>query len=133
MAVHSTDIAVRWAELDPYAHVNHAVYVGYLEVARAEALDHIGLSLDRVSGAGFQFVVVDLNVKYKRAAEMGDRLTVETSLAGTSRATSTWQQRILRDGDLMITGSVTAAVTDRTGRPVRPPEWITEALQALRP
>ncbi len=133
MTVHTTEIAVRWAELDPYAHVNHAVYVGYLEVARAEALDHIGLSLERVSGAGFQFVVVELNVKYKRAAEMGDRLTVETSLAGTSRATSTWQQRILRDGDLMITGSVTAAVTDRTGRPVRPPEWITEALQALRP
>ena len=133
MTVHTTEIAVRWAELDPYAHVNHAVYVGYLEVARAEALDHIGLSLERVSGAGFQFVVVELNVKYKRAAEMGDRLTVATSLAGTSRATSTWQQRILRDGDLMITGSVTAAVTDRTGRPVRPPEWITEALQALRP
>ncbi len=133
MAVHHTEIAVRWAELDPYAHVNHAVYVGYLEVARAEALDHIGLSLPRVGGAGFQFVVVELNVKYKRAAEMGDHLVVETSLERTSRATSTWQQRILRGTDLMITGSVTAAVTDTTGRPVRPPEWISEALEHLRP
>ncbi len=133
MGVHRTDIAVRWAELDPYAHVNHAVYVGYLEVARAEALDHIGLSLPRVSEAGYQFVVVELNVKYKRAAEMADYLTVETSLAATSRATSTWQQRILRGDDVMILASVTAAVTDSTGRPVRPPAWISEALQQLAP
>lgn len=133
MTLHRCDIAVRWAELDPYAHVNHAVYVGYLEVARAEALDHIGLSLPRVSAAGFQFVVVELNVQYKRAAEMGDRLVVETSLERTSRATSTWRQRILRGDEVMIIGSVTAAVTDSSGRPVRPPEWITSALELLRP
>ncbi len=133
MSVHRTEIAVRWAELDPYAHVNHAVYVGYLEVARAEALEHIGLSLPRVSEAGYQFVVVELNVKYKRAAEMGDHLVVETSLDRTSRATSTWHQRILRADDVMILGSVTAAVTDTNGRPVRPPDWISAALELLRP
>ncbi len=131
--LHRTEIAVRWAELDPYAHVNHAVYVGYLEVARAEALDHIGLSLHRVSEAGYQFVVVELNVKYRRAAEMGDHLVVETDLERTSRATSTWHQRILRGDQLLIIASVTAAVTDATGKPVRPPVWITEALELLRP
>ncbi|MEZ5375608.1 MAG: thioesterase family protein [Acidimicrobiales bacterium] len=133
MTLHRTEISVRWAELDPYAHVNHAVYVGYLEVARAEALDHIGLSLPMVSKAGLQFVVVELNVKYKRAAEMGDQLVVETSLDRTSRATSTWHQRILRGDEVMIVGSVTAAVTDATGRPVRPPQWISDALERLRP
>lgn len=133
MATHFTDVNVRWAELDPYGHVNHAVYVGYLEVARAEALDHIGLSLANVGESGYQFVVVELNVQYKRAAEMGDRLRIETSLSATSRATSTWRQRIMRDDEVIITGSVRAAVTDRTGKAVRPPSWITEALLDLAP
>lgn len=131
-APHETRIAVRWAELDPYAHVNHAAYVGYLEVARTEALEAIDLPLQRVSDAGHQFVVVELNVRYRAAAGVGDVLTVTTSLARTSRATSTWRQEILRGDEVMVTAEVVAAITDRTGRPVRPPAWISQALEALR-
>ena len=34
---HETTIAVRFSELDPYGHVNHAVYLTYFEQARCEA------------------------------------------------------------------------------------------------
>ena len=34
MGRHLSTITVRFAELDPYAHVNHAVYATYCEVAR---------------------------------------------------------------------------------------------------
>jgi acyl-CoA thioester hydrolase len=132
MPAHLTEIAVRWSELDPYSHVNHAAYVGYLEVARAEALDAIGLPLPRVSAAGYQFVVVELTVRYRRAAGVGDRLTVETSLAATKRATSQWYQRISRGDELMVEGVVIAAITNPAGVPVRPPAWIMEALARLR-
>ena len=36
-AVHETTIHVRWGELDPYRHVNHATYLSYLEHARVAA------------------------------------------------------------------------------------------------
>lgn len=132
MSPHCTTIAVRWAELDPYAHVNHAAYVTYLEVARTEALDAIDLPLQRVSEAGLQFVVVRIEVDYRKAAGVGDVLTVETALVSSRRATSTWGQRILRGDDVMITAAVTVAITDAEGRPVRPPAWIMEALEPLR-
>ena len=54
---HRTTIAVRFAELDPYRHVNHAVYLTYFEVARTEALASVDLGLDDVAVAGYQFVV----------------------------------------------------------------------------
>jgi acyl-CoA thioesterase FadM len=38
-------LKVRHYEVDQYGHVNHAQYVHYLEVARIEALDALGLSL----------------------------------------------------------------------------------------
>ena len=37
LGAHVTSLAVRFNELDPYAHVNHAVYATYCEVARTEA------------------------------------------------------------------------------------------------
>ena len=42
---HRTSVSVRFAELDPYNHVNHAVYVTYFEVARTVALTSVGMAL----------------------------------------------------------------------------------------
>jgi acyl-CoA thioester hydrolase len=38
-------LKVRHYEVDGYGHVNHASYVHYLETARVEALEAVGLSL----------------------------------------------------------------------------------------
>ena len=43
--MHETRLQVRWSELDPYGHVNHAVYLTYLEHARIAALESIGWGL----------------------------------------------------------------------------------------
>lgn len=128
---HITELAVRWSELDPYGHVNHAAYVGYLEVARAEALAAVGMGLDQVAKAGLQLVVVTLTVQYRRSAVMGDVVAIETSLSRTARASSTWRQRIRRGDTVLVDAEVQAAVTDLGGRPVRPPAWLTEALAGL--
>ncbi|MEM8925281.1 MAG: thioesterase family protein [Actinomycetota bacterium] len=130
---HTCTIDVRFAELDPYGHVNHAVYVTYLEVARTEALAACGIPLDEMAGRGVQLVVTTLNVRYRRAATAGDRLTVETSVAELRRARGTWRQRILRGDEELVTAEVTAGVTDADGRPIRPPDWLYPALRQLLP
>ena len=38
-APHVTAIKVRFTELDPYGHVNHAQYISYFEHGRTEARD----------------------------------------------------------------------------------------------
>lgn len=132
---HVTTIDVRFAELDPYAHVNHAVYVTYFEVARTEALAAVGLPLDEMARKGYQFVVTELAVRYRRAAEAGDRLTVETEVSSVGRASTRWSQRCLREGpdgvEQMVTADLKVGVTDSHGRPVKPPPWIFEGLQPL--
>mgnify|MGYP001822510053 FL=1 len=133
---HRTTIHVRFAELDPYAHVNHAVYVTYFEVARTEALAEVGLGLDHLARQGFQFVVTDLSVRYRRAAGAGDTLTIETGVVKVSRASSVWRQRITRpvaegEPELLVEAELKIGVTDRRGRPAKPPAWIFEALAPL--
>lgn len=129
---HTTTIAVRFAELDPYAHVNHAVYVTYFEVGRSEALDSVGLSLATMAGRGYQVVVTELAVRYRRAAGPGDVLEVQTEIAEIGRASTRWRQRILRGDEVIATAEVKAGVTDREGRPTRPPAWLFESLQPLQ-
>ncbi|MEL7207545.1 MAG: thioesterase family protein, partial [Actinomycetota bacterium] len=128
---HTSTVDVRFAELDPYGHVNHAVYITYFEVARTEALAACEIPIHLMAERGVQIVVTGLEVRYRRAAVAGDRLTVETSLSELRRASGTWRQRILRDGEELVTALVTAGVTDRDGRPTRPPDWLFPALQPL--
>lgn len=134
---HRTTLQVRFAELDPYGHVNHAVYVSYFEVGRTEALEHCGIPLELMAERGYQMVVTRIDVRYRAPAEAGDRLVVETSVSDLRRASGTWSQRILRHGpdgseETLVAAEVTAAVTDRAGKPTRPPEWLFPALETLR-
>src|SRR2546425_1013991 len=57
-------LKVRHYEVDQYGHVNHAQYVHYLEVARIEALETLGLSLPDMRRQGYLILAADLSVKY---------------------------------------------------------------------
>ncbi len=128
---HLSTIDVRFSELDPYGHVNHAVYVSYFEVARTEALALCQLPIDQIAERGHQLVVTGIEVRYRKAATAGDRLTVETSIAELRRASSVWNQRILRGDEVMVTATVTIGITDTTGKPCKPPDWLFPALRPL--
>lgn len=129
--VHRTSIQVRFSELDPYGHVNHAVYLSYFEVARIELLDEVGFGLERLRGLGFHVVVVEASVRYHRPAVWGDRLAIETRVDELRRATSRWHQRMLRGDDLVAELTVRAACTAHDGRPVAAPADLVGALRAF--
>jgi acyl-CoA thioesterase FadM len=50
---------------------------------------------------------------------LNDQLVVETEMAELRRASTVWNQRILRSDDLIASQEVTAAVLGPTGRPMR--------------
>lgn len=138
---HRTTIDVRFNEIDPYGHVNHSVYVTYCEVGRTDALAACGIPLEAMAEQGYQLVVTHIDVRFRSPATAGDRLVVETSLSDLRRASGTWHQRVLRPrpegtegtDEVLVTAEVTAAVTDRSGKPTRPPEWLFPALAPLAP
>jgi acyl-CoA thioester hydrolase len=140
--VHTTTFRVRFGELDPYNHVNHAIYVAWFEAGRAEALESIGMSLNAMAELGFQIVVTDLIVAYKVPAVAGDEVTVETWVSEIGGARSTWSQRIIRSGGakadepattVLCTAEVRAGCTNTHGRPTRMPPELKAALVLLEP
>lgn len=130
-APHVTPIKVRFNELDPYGHVNHAVYISYFEHARTEALEAIGLPLEKMAEQGVQVVVMDLTAAYKRPAVAGDTLHVETWLSELRRASTRWRQVIRRGDEICVTITLRGGITDNAGKPMRPPAWLFENLAEL--
>ncbi len=128
-----TEIKVRFAEMDPYGHVNHAVYLTYLEQGRSEALEAAGMSLGRVAREGFQFVITEVNAKYLVPATAKEPVIVETAIGSLRRISGAWHQRIVSpDREIVyLTAVLKAGITDRDGRPARPPEWMLEGLGRL--
>ncbi len=129
--MHRTTIHVRWAELDPYHHVNHATYLSYLEHARISALEHIGSGMDALTDLGFQVVVVRVDVRFVAPATAGDELVISSRVASIGASASEWRQTITRGDDRILEATIEAACTDLTGRPVRMPASLRAGLETL--
>ena len=70
-----TQIKVRGYHLDVYQHVNNARYLEFLEEARWDGLEN-NENFKWMTMNNIAFVVVNININYRRPAVLGDRLTV---------------------------------------------------------
>lgn len=136
--ISETEIVVRSYELDSFSHVNHAVFLNYLEHARFEALRSGGLSREAMAQRGWGVYVVRVEIDYLKEARMDDRLLVRTQIAGYRRTSMVLEQEIVRPGDagvedLLIRAQVHAVWVDLDGRPMRVPGDVKAALGPGRP
>jgi len=113
---HRTALMVRSYECDSYGHVNNAVYLNYLEVARHELLAAIGMNLTAVRAAGFGLVVARIDIRYRRPAVEGDTLTILSRATKRLRVGGIIAQRILKGDECIAEADVTWVSIDPRGR-----------------
>ncbi len=68
LAATETVVAIRWRDMDAYGHVNHVVYLTYLEEARDAAFAEI---LRDTPGYG-GYVVAQVAIDYRRELRLAD-------------------------------------------------------------
>ena len=135
-SVAETVIDVRSPELDSFGHVNHAVFLTYLEHARFEAMHQAGFSWDVLDERGWTIFVVRCEVDYLSEARRGDRLTVRTWMDSFRRTSMKFAQEIVRADDpgVAVTRSlVTAVWMGANRRPMRVPESVRAGLLTMAP
>ncbi|HEX7815960.1 acyl-CoA thioesterase [Dyella sp.] len=76
----TTEIVVPFFDVDSLDVVWHGHYVKYLEVARCALLDRIGHNYTQMKAAGYAWPVIDLQLRYVRAARFGQRIAVHAEL-----------------------------------------------------
>ncbi|RMF85920.1 MAG: acyl-CoA thioesterase [Nitrospirae bacterium] len=124
----SVPVAVRWRDLDPLGHVNNAVYVTYLEVART------ALWRERLGGRDARdipFVVARVEIDYRREVGMGARVEVGVRTERIGRTSFTLAYRIEADGETAAEARSVQVCVGRDGRPVPVPAELRAALAGL--
>jgi len=127
-----TEIIVRGYHVDMYGHVNNARYLEFLEEGRWAVFEK-KVDLARWAARGLGFMVVNINVNYRRTAVPGTRLLVATDLEkiGSRSAVLKQEIRVKETGDIVVDALVTFVVSDKTGTLIPMDDEITAELLKL--
>ena len=124
---HIVQTRVRYAECDPQNVAHHSAYVIWLEMARTELLRKRGVSYRDLEATGVMFVVVRLNLRYRRPAFYDDVLDIHVHELVEARLKSggiklEHDYEIRRAGEVIAKAQTTLACVDREGKLQRIPE-----------
>ncbi|MDJ0087599.1 YbgC/FadM family acyl-CoA thioesterase [Pantoea allii] len=92
-----TTIKVRGYHLDVYQHVNNARYLEFLEEARWQWLEEAD-AFNWLLEQKLAFVVVNININYRRPAVLGDVLEISSEMTQLNGKSGILSQRILLAG-----------------------------------
>lgn len=88
----STEIEVRWRDLDALNHVNNAVYFTYLEQARVRYLRELGIVPDTPSGIGF--ILAEASCQFKSPLALGECVTVHIRVSEVRHSSFVFEYRM---------------------------------------
>ncbi|MXV62385.1 acyl-CoA thioesterase [Natronorubrum sp. JWXQ-INN-674] len=124
----TVDISVRYRDLDPLNHVNHAVYASYFEAARTDYLEAVvGIAAENIS-----FVIANLEIDYERPIVKGDEPEVVLWVSRLGDSSCTMEYEIHVDGEVAATAETTMVHIDpETKRPSPFPDEIREPIESF--
>ena len=131
----SIAVRVYYQDTDAGGVVFHAQYLSFMERARTELLNHLGMDLARIADeARVLFLVHELTARYHQPARLNDMLCVSAEVVKMGRASLVFRHRVERGAALLVEADVTLALVDRDRmRPARFPGTLAQELeQALK-
>lgn len=125
--MYSTDIQVRFRDIDPLRHVSHTEFVTYMQQVRLE-FSEVVLGM---TGVDFDTVVVHLEIDYADDITTSDDVEVRMGVTDIGRTSFTVGYEIVASGNTAATGeSVQVVVDGETGESVRVPEvWRSKLAE----
>ena len=129
---HHFALTVYFEDTDAYGIVYYANYLKFMERARSDMLRAVGVDqADELKRSGSAYAVVEVDIRYKRPARLGDDLLVVSTVDQVRASSVHIQQRVMRRQELLTDARLTAAFLDGEGRPRRQPkEWV-EKFKAI--
>nr|WP_246476330.1 tol-pal system-associated acyl-CoA thioesterase [Roseibium litorale] len=127
-------IRVYYEDTDFTGVVYHGAFIKFFERGRSDYLRlcevHHKLLLHEDPSRSLAFAVRRMEVEFLRPAKIDDVLEVQTTLVEARGARLSLRQEIRRDGELLSSADVFAAVINGHGRPARLPKELMSRLIA---
>ncbi|WP_172292494.1 YbgC/FadM family acyl-CoA thioesterase [Pseudoruegeria sp. HB172150] len=125
---HRFPIRVYYEDTDLAGIVYHANYLRFIERARSEMVEAMGIDQLAMKGDGVVLAVRHIDADYLRPAQFQDDLVVETAVSSISGARMVMAQDVYRGADLLFAAKVTVIAMTLQGRSVRLPADIRRAF-----
>ena len=125
---YTTEVEVRYADIDTYGHVNNATYATYFEEARIDYLDDVvdaGEALLSDSGSGVGIVIANLEADYSKPVRISDTVAVAVRVPRLGQKSFPFEYEVRTDEGVAATGETTVVTYDRdteSSRPI-PEDW----------
>ena len=127
---HRFDLRVYYEDTDFAGVVYYANYLRFIERARTEFLRELGVDQVELRNlVGVVFVVRRIEADFLAPAQFDDRLQIATDLLDCSGVRINLKQDVRKDGDMLFASAVTLACVGSTGRLVRIPKQVVEAVR----
>jgi thioesterase III len=129
-----TEIKVRGYHADFYGHVNNARYLEFFEEDRWARLESV-IDLRKLAAKGFIFLVVNINVNYRKAVAVGETVLVSTVLEKMGNKSAVLKQEIVYKDSKEIAADalVTFVIRDAGGKAVPMDGEIKDEIGKLFP
>lgn len=99
----TTEVQVRWSDLDPNVHLRHSVYYDWGALCRIEFLQSRGLTTGLMQQLDFGPILFREECVFRKEIRLGDKVTINMRLAKSKRDYSRWtiQHDIIKNGDAL--------------------------------
>jgi len=97
-----TEVQVMFFDTDCGGVVSNIAYLRFIEIARTQLTEELGLALSEMADTQRYPVVVHTEIDYRYAAKLGDQLVVESWLERLERVRFWCAFRIIRPKDNML-------------------------------
>jgi acyl-CoA thioester hydrolase len=128
-----TEISVLWGDEDAFGHVNNVAYLRWCETARTEYLRRIGL-FPPLPPRGIGPILASQTCHYRRPLNYPDTVVAGTRVTAIGNSSIRMEHAIASRATGVLAAeaeAVVVAIDFSTGRPVRVPEDIRQAIVEL--
>jgi len=125
--VHVTRLPIRWGDMDALGHVNNTVYFRYMEQARIEWFEALGLSL-QPGGEGP--LIINASCTFLKPMVYPATVELRTYVDSPGRSSVQSHVRLSIGGELYAEGAAKIVWTNGDGKSAPIPDELRAALQA---
>ena len=119
------EVKVYYEDTDSGGVVYYSNYLKFLERARTEMINSIGLSNKKLLEEYKTLIIVkSCNIEYLVPAKLEDKLQIYSSIESLSKASFIMLQNIKRGNDLIIKAKVKLVTVNEKGKPIKIPSIL---------
>ncbi len=123
------EVKVYYEDTDSGGVVYYSNYLKYLERARTEMIQSIGLSNKILLEEHKTFIIVkSCNIEYLGPAKLEDKLQISTLIESFNKASFVIIQNIKKDNNLIVKAKLKLVTVNQEGKPIKIPLVLEKKL-----